>query len=441
VTTDAYTTEDVEDAGIDGDRPFSPGTARAALSYRDFRRVFAGSVASNTGTWMQNVVLNAYAYTLTGSVQFVAVMNFAVLGPMLLLSLVGGSLADRFDRRRILVIVSVEQAVFAFVLAALARDPDPPRVALVAVVFAMGCGQALAAPAFSAVLPSLVGRRDLAGAVSLTSANMNLSRVGGAAVGPLVYARWGVSWVFAINAATYFFIVAGVATAAIPRPVPGPGPRGVRRVVEGFAVIGRDPILVRIVVTCATFSFFSLVFISSMPALAAQNLGIEPKSGAYGALFACFGLGAATGALSLGTFLAGHDLARLVRVGLATFAVALSAFALWRVPAPAYPTAFAVGFCYFLAFTSLSTVLQSRVADGDRGKVMAIWIMAFGGMVSIGPLALGPVVGATSLTAVLLFGAAVALALAGYARLRDPAPVRAPGDPVRHAPGPPPGCP
>jgi predicted MFS family arabinose efflux permease len=80
-----------------------------------------------------------------------------------------------------------------------------------------------------------------------------------------------------------------------------------------------------------------------------------------------------------------------------------------------------VGFCYFMAFTSLSTVLQSRVADGDRGKVMAIWIMAFGGMVSIGPLALGPVVEATSLTAVLLGGAAVALALSFYARLREPA--------------------
>src|SRR6185503_6450447 len=142
----------------------------------------------------------------------------------------------------------------------------------------------------------------------------------GAALGPLVYARWGVSWVFAANAVSYLFIVIGVATVAMPRVAPvGPAPAGVRKVVEGFAVVGRDPIKVRIIATCALFSFFSLTFITWMPAVAEQNLGIVPRSAAYGALFSCFGLGAAAGSLSLGTFLAGRDLARIVRVGFAAF--------------------------------------------------------------------------------------------------------------------------
>jgi MFS family permease len=414
------TTEDVEDAEVDGDRPFTPGTARAALAHRGFRRVFTGFATSNIGSWMQNVVLNAYAYTLTGSATFVAIMNFATLGPFLLLSMIGGWMADRFDRKFLIMAVSVEQAVFAGLLALLVRDADPSRVALVAVVFAMNCGQAIAAPTFSAALPGLVDREDLPGAVSLISANMNLSRVIGGALGPVVYVRYGVSWVFAVNALSYFCVIAGVVTVRIPRVRPdGQRHTGLRGLVEGFAVIARDPVKTRILVTCVLFSLFGLVFIAWMPVLAEQNLGIIPKSTPYGLLFACFGLGAATGAISLGTFLAGRDLARIVRVGFAAFAVTLTVFALWRTPLPAYPTVFVVGFCYFMAMTSMSTILQSRLADHDRGKVMAIWMMAFGGIVAIGPLVLGPLAEATSITAVVLLGAAVALALSFYARLRD----------------------
>ena len=213
-----------------------------------------------------------------------------------------------------------------------------------------------------------------------------------------------------------------VATVRIPRADPAHRSiTGQRRLVEGFVIVGRDPLKTRIIVTCATFSLFCLVFISWMPVLAKDNLGIDPKSTAYGVLFASFALGAACGALSLGTVLAGRDLARIARTGFTTFAAALAAFSLWRTALPAYPTAFVVGFTYFMAITSLSTALHSRLEDHDRGKVMAIWIMSFGGIVSIGPLVLSPVLAATSITAVLLFGAVWALGLSFYVRLRDPA--------------------
>lgn len=412
--------EDIEDAELEGDRPFAAGTARAALSYQAFRRVYAGSVASNVGSWMQNVVLGQYAYFLTKSPQFVAVMGFAQLGPLLLLSLIGGSLADRFDRRKLLMVVSVEQALAAFVLAGIALSPNPSKVALVAAVFAVGVGQAVAGPTFASVLPSLVEKRDLAGAVSLTSVNMNLSRVVGAAIGPFVFATFGVSWVFAINALTYFFIIAGVATVAIPSPAPQVGgPSGWRRVVAGFGVARRDPIITRVLVTVATFSFFSLVFITQMPTLADVNLGIAEKSPTYGWLYATFGLGAMAGALSVGTFFANRDHGRLVRVGLVAFSGCLAVFALLRHPPPAFPVALVLGFVYFMVITSLSTVLQTRLDDANRGRVMAIWIMAFGGTVPIGNLAFGPVIEITSITTVMLIGAAVALALSFYARVSE----------------------
>ena len=169
----------------------------------------------------------------------------------------------------------------------------------------------------------------------------------------------------------------------------------------------------------ATFSLLALPFVVQMPVLAAENFGIEPKSGSYGFLYACFGLGAVIGALSIGTFLASHSLETIVRLGLGGFAISLTTFALLGSPAPAYPMAIIVGFCYFATVTSLSTVLQKRLDDSVRGRVMAIWVMAFGGAVAVGGLIAGPIIDWTSVTAVVLFGAAVAAVLIPYADLTD----------------------
>ncbi len=209
-----------------------------------------------------------------------------------------------------------------------------------------------------------------------------------------------------------------------PVPPRGDGPGGLRRVVEGFKVAADDHVIGRCLSVMAIFSLCSLPFVVQMPVLAAVNFSIEPKSGAYGLLYACFGLGAVIGALSIGTFLAGQSLETIVRLGLGGFSIALTAFALLRNPAPAYPMAVIVGFCYFATVTSLSTVLQKRLDDRVRGRVMAIWVMAFGGAVAVGGLVAGPIIDWTSVTAVVLFGAAVAAALIFYADLRDPAEVQ-----------------
>ena len=170
-----------------------------------------------------------------------------------------------------------------------------------------------------------------------------------------------------------------------------------------------------------TFSLLSLPFIGQMPVLADENLGIAARSTQYGILYACFGVGALIGALSIGTVLAGRRLERVVRVGLVVFAGFLTVFALLRVPAHAYLGIVLVGVFYFAVITSLSTVLQFRLDDSNRGRVMAIWIMCFGGTVPIGNLIAGPLIEATSITAVVLCGAVVAVALAVYADLEAPA--------------------
>jgi len=144
---------------------------------------------------------------------------------------------------------------------------------------------------------------------------------------------------------------------------------------------------------------------------------MNTKSVAYALLFAGFALGAALGALSIGTVLVRRSKPMIVRVGLVSFGVLLTAFALARSPAMAYPVVFAVGVSYFAVITSLSTMLQAHLSDEVRGRVMAIWMMAFGGTVPLGVLAGGVIADVTSITAVVLAGAIVALLLAVYADL------------------------
>jgi len=423
--------EETTEAIIEGDAPFRRGTAQAALRNRDFRIFWGGTFASNIGTWMQNVLLGAFGYELTGSAVFVGVLFFAQLGPLLFMSTVGGVLADVVDRRKLLLITQLEQLVLSGVLAVLAASSNPSRVAIVVCVFAIGVGNSLSAPGIAAILPTLVPRADLPGAVSLQSVQMNLSRVIGPAIGAVIYSQASAAPVFALNAGTYLFAVAAVMLARYRPYAPGEVEEtGLARLLSGFRLAWHNRLIRRILTTLVLFSFFSLTFVGLMPAVAADNLGIRPRSVEYGLLYATFGLGAATGAISVGTLLAGRSKAPIPRLGMVVFAGLLTAFSLVRVDAPAYPLVFILGLFYFLVITSLATVLQENVDDGIRGRIMALWIMGFGGIVPVGVLVGGFVASYTSVTVVLLIGAAAALLLAPYAKL-EPAVAAGRGSDVR----------
>ncbi len=416
--------QEVEDALLEGDRPLEAGGARAALGYPVFRKVYFAALVSNVGSWMQTVVLAAFVFNLTGSSTAVGLMTLAQLGPLFLLSTVGGMAADRFDRRTVLLVVTAEQGVAALVVAWLAHGGHPRIGLLFVAVLAIGIGQAFFAPTYSALIPTLVGPGELAGAVSLNSANMNLSRVIGPAIGGVIYAKVGASWAFVTNAVSYVVLIGVLTTVRLPAARRMAG-HGWRRLVEGIAVARRDRVVGRCLITMVLFSFFCLPIAVLMPVLAHDDLGIAENSVSYGLLYACFGAGAVVGALSIGTFLAGQRLDRVVRFGLAGFAVTLGVFGLLRSPEPGYPVVFLVGLFYFATVTSLATVLQQRLDDAVRGRVMALWVMAFGGTVPLGAIVAGPLSEQFGIAAVVVAGAVIAAALVPLADLRDPA--RSPG--------------
>jgi predicted MFS family arabinose efflux permease len=168
------------------------------------------------------------------------------------------------------------------------------------------------------------------------------------------------------------------------------------------------------------FSLLCLPFIGQMPTIAEENLGMDVESAAYGLLYACFGLGAVTGAVSIGTFLSGVQRRTIIVRGLVGFALALGTFGLLRDPAPAYAVVTVLGFSYFATVTALNTIIQEHVPDAMRGRVMSLWLMAFGGTVPLGLMIAGPIAEALSITFVLLYGALVALVLFAWVQFLIP---------------------
>lgn len=392
---------------------------RSALSSRAFRRLFAGALASNIGTWMQNVTLIALAYSLTGDAWFTGLITFAQLGPMLFLSPFGGALADRFDRRVLMVTLASIQMTLSMVLAAVALDDTPNRLVLVLIVAGIGCAGAINGPTANALLPTLVPRSDMQPAIALNSVSMNTSRVVGPLLGGLVGTLGGAPLVFAVNGLTYLFVIWALVSVDVdfsPKGRSADGPLEQLRV--GLRAARADRIITRVLVTISLLSLCSLIFIYQMPLLAEQHLGLTGWQ--FNLLFASFALGAAAGAMSMGSFLSGHDRARTTRVALGVFAVALTIFGTTSLVPVAFVTAFVLGGAYFVIVTALSTTLQMRVADEVRGRVMGLWMMAWAGLVPLGGLIAGPIIDTIGISAVLVFGAVVAALLAALIDLRDP---------------------
>jgi len=398
-------------------RRHEPGSISAALSHRSFRWVFAGSLSSNIGTWMQNFTLGALAYRLTGASWYVGLVTFAQLGPTLLLSPFAGVLADTFDRKRVMITAAIFQTIFSLFLALVVAGGSANQWAIVGLVFVIGVAGAANAPAANATLPALVGREDLAGAIALNSAQMNISRVIGPLLAGLIIGVRHPATIFAINAATYLLVIAALSLVPFESRPTGASTDGTfERFKGGIRAARGDMIIQRVLVTVSVFSFFSLIFIYQLSPFAVEQLGGDDHT--FTILFSSFGLGAAIGALAVGTVLVRVSHALLTRVGLVMFAVGLATLAFQTRVTPACIAAFATGLGYFIVITSLSTILQQRVDDAVRGRVMGLWMMGWAGLVPLGSLVGGPIIDSVGLPIVFLAGAVVAATLVFYADLR-----------------------
>jgi MFS family permease len=378
----------------------------APFRHRRFALLWAGAFVSNIGTWMETVGVGILVTTATGKAGWTGLVAAAGFLPTALLAPLGGALADRVPRRTLLLATTSFQILFAALLTLVTSlgDPSPGLVTLI--VLGAGCANAIGFPAFQSMLPDLVPREDLPGAVALSSAQWNLGRVIGPALAGLVIGLGGYELAFALNTLSFFAVFAVVASFRLPAPAATTGLSIVASIREGARFVRGDAAL-RFVVGCmALNSLLAAPFIALIPAVALDVFHEEKLGTAV--LVTSQGVGAVCMGLALATLFGRFGTRRVLLGVLFTLPVALVLYAL----APTLPLAaiaiFVVGGLYLGSLSSFTTVAQLRAPAELRGRVVSVLMMLIGALYPIGSIAQGAIADEIGLRATTT-GAAVLL--------------------------------
>ncbi len=378
--------------------------------------MWGAQFVSNIGSWMQTVGAQWLMLTLTGSATYVALVQTAASLPIVLFAVLAGTIGDLVDRRRFLLVTQTIMLVAAAALGLLAIEGLVTPWVLLALIFAVGTGQALTSPTWQTLQPELVTPAERPQAISLGAVNQNLARAVGPAIGGLLLAATSAGTVFLINAATFLAVLVVIAwwhgtrpQDALPREHVGEAVRAGARYVEA------SPVLRVILLRAGLFVFFASSIWALLP-LAASSL-LHLGSGGYGLLLGCVGVGAVAGAFLLprlrGWLTPGAQLTA-GSLGLAVVALILGYV---HVTALAGAALAVGGLAWILALSTLNSLYQLTLPQWVKARGMSFYLMVFQGGNAVGSAVLGVTAEHAGLSPTLLIAAA-GLALGPLAGLR-----------------------
>jgi MFS family permease len=377
-----------------------------ALSVPNYKRYFFGQSTSLVGTWMQSVAQSWLVYTLTRSSTAIGFVIALQTLPVLVLGPYGGVIADRVDKRRLMVVLQSLMGVQALVLGLLTVFHVVRFWELCLLALVLGLNNTFENPARQSFVLEMVGPDKVRNAVSLNSTTVNAARAVGPAVAGVLIASVGVGVCFLVNAASFVAVVYSLVsmdTAAL-QPSP-PAHRAKGQLREGFRYVAREPRLGVPLLMMAIVGTLSYEFTVTLPVVAKQTF--HGGATTFGFLTASMGIGAVVGGLVAAT---------RGRTGLRTLTVAASAFGIMILLAAGSPALgleivalAAVGWTSVTFLASGNSTLQLQAEPSMRGRVMALWSVAFLGSTPVG----GPLIG----WIVAAAGARVGLAVGGVAAL------------------------
>ncbi len=374
----------------------------AAFQFRDFRRLWSGAFVSSIGTWTQDVALSWLIHTRMGEPFFLGLRAFAAEFPLLAFMLVGGAVADRVDRRKILLTSQVLQMVFAAALLVLFYLDRLGIGAILLIAFLTGLAQSQSAPTYQAVLTSIVPPAHIPNAVALNSLQFNLSRAIGPAIAGLLLASAGTGPCFAVNALSFVAVIVAIRGLHLPPPPQAAGSAGrtlSQSLGEGLAHVRRSPELFGLTLLALLGSFLAFPLITYLPVLAGDVL----KTGAagYSLLLSSFGGGAIVGAVLTAQRGKVPGRGRLMLATFAGFSVlaGVALFVSWQPLVMAL--LFGAGGLLVTAYSTLNSLVQELAPDALRGRVLSAFGLAFRGGGPLGGLVAGVLVGPLGLRVVL----------------------------------------
>jgi MFS family permease len=379
--TDAAATDAAETTAI----PL-PRLARA-LRHRDFRLFWTGNFLSNIGTWMQNIAQGWLVLQLTNSAFWLGVVGFAASFPILLFALIGGVIADHVNKRKLLMITQSAMMTFAFIMAALAWFKIINVHEIVFLALGTGIAMSLNTPAYQALVPQLVPRKDLTNAIALNSAQFNMSRVLGPTLGGFAMAIFGVAGNFFLNGLSFLAVLIALTRIRYTEPAAPQEGHLWEKMKQGFAYVYRHPSMSSLVLLVAIGSLLAIPYLTFVPYFARDVLGSDEPG--LGVLMACSGAGAFLGAITIASATHIRRRGLFVVRALAGFYAAIIAFTFSR---NFYLSGFLLtvaGYCMIISVATINSLLQHLSEDHMRGRAMSIYSTAFLGLPPIGCLIAG----------------------------------------------------
>ena len=411
------TIDEAERAALEPDEALVAGAAPQgrrgrkawrALQHHNYRLFFYGQLISIIGTWMQTMALQLLIVKLQPENPglWLGINGFLPLLPLIPLTLVAGSLADRFSKRNIMVLTQTTMMLQAFVLAALTAAGAIQMWHVLLLTFISGVAAVIDLPTRQALVVEMVGDpEDLGSAIALNSAIFNLGRAFGPVLAALLIAPLGFSAAFVVNGLSFFAVIAGLLLMRLP-----PAPERVRQpkmrthLKEGLSYVWHNSTLLVLMSLVAVSAFLSMPFMTLMPIFASNQLAASaqpvvnavcsgitcqtPEAVTYGLLLGMFGAGALIGALLAGAYSdRGHG--RLLTIGNLGFPLTLLIFAVSRSFWLSMAVLFGVGILYILQNALANTLVQFSSPDQLRGRVMSLYSLTFQGMQGAGRMQAG----------------------------------------------------
>lgn len=391
----------------------------AAMRHRNFQLYFGGQLVSNVGTWMQIIAQSWVVYQIGHSELTLGLVAFASAIPVLVVSPWGGVVVDRVSRRKLLILTQSGAMLLAFILAALMFKNAVQEWHVVVLAALLGFVNAFDAPARQAFVPEMVGKEDLPNAIALNSMMFNSARVIGPAVAGLVLAAVGAAWCFTLNGISFFAVLVSLLLMKLParekiQHVNSPW----QQLKTGLKYTAGHREISSLILLSLVFSVFGISYSTVLPAFVEKTL--HQGALTYGWINTATGFGALTSAFLMAHRMSHGRRGKLLVLTNIAFPLILIAFSFTSIFALSMLFAYGLGMGFMIQFTTINTLLQTRVEDEFRGRVMGLYTITFFGFAPFGNLLIGFLGQKLGLGIAMMLFAVCALVLSRIVLMRTP---------------------
>jgi MFS family permease len=359
-----------------------------SLQHRNFQLFFAGQLVSLIGTWMQSTAQLWLVYRLTKSAALLGVFGFANQLPILLLAWLGGYVGDRYNRHRAVILTQAAAMILAFLLAALTLTGVIQVWEVIGIAFLVGVVNAFDVPIRQAFLVQMVGKEDLPNAIALNSSIFNGARVIGPAIAGFAIAWVGEGWCFFLNGVSFLAVIGALLAMRLARAAhPVQEGSALKKLADGFRFAMKDVPIRSVLLLLSVLSLLGLQYSVFLPIFANDILRGGART--MGFLMSSAGVGALLGALHFAARTSYKGLARWIAATSSVCSVGLILFSQSRIFWFSVVVLFFVGFSATVQMAATNTIVQRRVPDELRSRVMAVYATMFMGVQPIGALLAG----------------------------------------------------